>query len=74
MNYAHVRLSTGEILTVAPLPKRLIGLEQASLNSIPAAIDPCPDEFVDRGFLNRAGLSESQVATLSGDQLASLAS
>jgi hypothetical protein len=73
MNYAHVQLSTGAVLAVAPLPRELFGLAQVSLNSIQAAVDPCPPAHLDRGYLNRAGLTDAQLALLTSEQTGSLA-
>lgn len=77
MNYIHLQLSTGAILAVAPLPRELVGLLQATLNCIDAlhnpkyGVDPCPPEFV-KGYLNAASLTETQRAALTADQIASL--
>ena len=80
MLYAHVQLSTGAILAIAPLPRELVGLAPESLISIDhatnpnpgAGVDPCPAKFLDRGYLNRASLTPEQEAMLTAEQLASL--
>ena len=52
MLYQRISIASAEpVGDPAPLPDALIGLANESLVDLPAALDPCPDEWLDTGFL-----------------------
>lgn len=50
--YQRIKLSTGEkVGGLAELPAQLIPLSDATLANLPSALDPCPTEWLDTGFI-----------------------
>ena len=80
MPYAVVKISTGAVIDVGPLPPELIGLAEVSLACIDAAhnpvagagVDPCPEQHLDRGYLPGSALTTTQIASLTTAQLGAL--
>lgn len=51
MIYQRISLPTGTpVGEPGPLPAALLGLENLTLADLPAALDPCPEEWADTGF------------------------